>query len=447
MKLFLSLALLTMFLGASTAAQLVPMRAPTAKIAVQSLPPMARPPTPAFDVERATNAYLARVSGTARERSDSYFEGGYLLLVVDAAWAIAVSALLLWSRFSATMRNVAQRMTRSRFFQASIYAAEYVVATTVLTLPLTLYEGFFREHAYGLSNQTFAGWMRDFVVGFAFTLAGAVVLLTLIYAAVRAAPRTWWIWSTGIYTAGLFLLIVITPVFIAPAFNSYTPLPESVLKHQILTMARGNGIPASNIYEFDASKQTTRISANVSGFLGTTRISMNDNLMRQATPAEIKAILGHEMGHYVLDHQVFLITGSGLVALAAFAFVNWAFGWLIIRFGERWEVRRIDDPAGLPVLMAAVTFFLLLATPVQNTITRTVEAQADIFGLNTARQPDGFATAALKLSTYRKLDPSSLEEFVFYDHPSGRTRIFGAMRWKAAHLDDPDIKAGPASPQ
>jgi STE24 endopeptidase len=98
------------------------------------------------------------------------------------------------------------------------------------------------------------------------------------------------------------------------------------------------------------------------------------------------------------------------------------------------------------VFVALLSIFFVLATPVTNTISRTLEAQADIFGLNAARQPDGFATATLKLSEYRKLDPSPLEEFIFYDHPSGRTRIAGAMRWKAWHLTDPDIKAGPVSP-
>jgi STE24 endopeptidase len=110
-------------------------------------------------------------------------------------------------------------------------------------------------------------------------------------------------------------------------------------------------------------------------------------------------------------------------------------------------VRTIDDPAGLPILAAMLGVFALISTPIQNTITRTAETQADMYGLNTARQPDGFATVTLKLSTYRKLDPGPLEEFVFYDHPSGRTRLWEAMRWKAEHLNDADIKAGPVSPQ
>jgi len=131
----------------------------------------------------------------------------------------------------------------------------------------------------------------------------------------------------------------------------------------------------------------------------------------------------------------------------AFGFAAWGFNALTSVFGGVWDVRSIDDPAGLPVLMALVTFFFLVATPVTNTITRTQEAQADIFGVNAARQPDGFADAALHLSEYRKLEPSPLEEFVFFDHPSGRNRIHMMMVWKKEHLNDADIKAGPVSPQ
>jgi STE24 endopeptidase len=442
---FAILAILLLFAPSASWAQTAPNRAPTVKADVQALPPMAsfKP----FDPVRATNLYLARVSGAAREKSDSYFEGGYVLLVVDALYAIAVSALLLWGHISSRMRDLAQGWTRSRFWQVPIYVALYFVLTTVLTLPLTIYEGFIREHAYGLSNQNFWQWFRDFLVGSGFELIATIVVLTLIYAAIRAAKQSWWIWGTAIVVVGLFVQITVTPVFIAPAFNTYTPLPDSQLKRDILAMAQGNGIPAQNIYEFDASKQTDRISANVSGFLGTTRISLNDNLMKQGTPAEIKAVLGHEMGHYVLSHQVILVTWIGLLFAVGFAFANSGFLVLTNIFGGNWDVRTIDDPAGLPVLMALATVFLLVTTPVQNTIIRTCEAQADIFGLNTARQPDGFATSALKLSNYRKLDPSPLEEFLFYDHPSGHTRIFNAMRWKAAHINDPDIKTGPASPQ
>jgi STE24 endopeptidase len=414
-------------------------------VSVRPLPPIAQ--AAKFDPVKATNAYLATVKGEARAKSDSYFEGGYVLLLVDAIYAIAVSALLLWLRISAGIRNYAQRRTRSRFWQAAIYIAAYFVLTTVITFPLSVYEGFIREHAYGLSNQNFVQWFGDFATGFGVNFAAFIIIGSAIYAIIRRTKTTWWVWSSLAMAGFLFIGMVIEPVFIAPLFNTYYPLPESPVKQQILSLARSEGIPVTNVYEFDASKQSKRISANVSGAFGTTRISMTDNLLKRCTPREIMAVLGHEMGHYVLNHNAIGLTWFGLLFFVAFAFVNWGFRRLVNVFGGNWDVRTIDDPAGLPVLMALAAFFFLIATPVENTITRTIEQQADVFGINAARQPDGFATVTLKLSEYRKLDPSPLEEFVFYDHPSGRTRIWTAMRWKAGHLNDPDIKAGPVSPQ
>jgi STE24 endopeptidase len=424
-----------------------PVAAPTTEIPVASLPAPPQAALPKFDVGKATNAYLAEVKGQARQKSDSYFEGDYVLLFVDALYAIAISALLLWSRASAAIRNFAQRWTRSRFWQVPIYVAIYTVAVTVLTFPLTLYEDFFREHAYGLSNQNFMQWFGDFATAFAVTLIASMIVITVIYAVIRGTPRFWWAWGTLVTVVFLILINVLFPVFVAPLFNHYQPLKDGPLKTHILSVARSEGIPVTNVYEFDASKQSKRISANVSGAFGTTRISLNDNLLNRSTPREIIAVLGHEMGHYVLDHTTRLVMMNGLVFLVGFAFAAWGFNILTGIFGGNWDVRSVEDPAGLPVLVALATFFFLLATPVTNTITRTTEAQADIFGVNAVRQPDGFALATLQLSEYRKLDPSPLEEFVFYDHPSGRSRIHMMMQWKAEHLNDPDIKAGPVSPQ
>ncbi|HEY5336860.1 MAG TPA: M48 family metallopeptidase [Rhizomicrobium sp.] len=426
-----------------------PAAAPISTVHVSALPLIAKasPPPVTFDAEKATNAYLAQVKGDARAKSDSYFEGGYVLIFVDAFYAIAISALLLWTKASAAIRDFAQRRTRSRFWQVPIYVVIYFVGITVLGFPLTLYEDFFREHAYGLSNQNFLQWFGDFTTGFGVSLVIFVILLTIIYSVIRATRRFWWAWGTLVTVVFLIVAGALAPVFISPLFNHYQPLKEGPLKTQILSIARSEGIPVTNVYEFDASKQSKRISANVSGALGTTRISLNDNLLNRSTPREIIAVLGHEMGHYVLDHTTRLLMMTGLLFFVGFAFTAWGFNVLTLIFGGNWDVRTVDDPAGLPVLAALATFFFLLATPVQNTITRTTEAQADIFGVNAVRQPDGFALATLQLSEYRKLDPTPLEEFVFYDHPSGRSRISMMMRWKAEHLNDPDIKAGPVSPQ
>lgn len=434
-----------MFMATPSLAQDTPSAAPTATVSVAKLPPAVTSAN--FDPDKATQAYLAQVSGKARAQSDAYFEGGYWLLLVDTLYSIVVAALLLWLKISARMRNLAQSITRSRFWQVPIYVIQFVIATVVLTFPLTVYEAFFREHTYGLSNQTFLQWFGDFGIGFGINLLAMTVLLTIIYAVVRASQRLWWLWGTVVAVIFLAFMMFIGPVFISPLFNHYEPLKPGPLKTEILSLAKANGIPATDVYEFDASRQTKRISANVSGFLGTTRISLNDNLLKRCSDREILAVLGHEMGHYVLDHSAILLTWIGLVFLVGFAFVNWGFRFMAAIFGGNWDVRTIDDPAGLPLIMALFSAYMLVTTPVQNTIIRTAETQADIFGLNAARQPDGFATVSLKLAEYRKLDPGKWEEVFFYDHPSGRNRIHMSMQWKAAHINDPDIAAGPVSPQ
>ncbi len=445
-RLFTALAVLVLAaaFGTPAHAQAGPSAAPTSHIEVAQLPPAG---VASFDPHKAVDAYLAQVSGKERARSDAYFEGGYVLQVVDVLYALVVAGLLLWLKISSRMREIAAGITRHRFLQAPLYAVQYLVVTTIVGLPLTIYEGFVREHNYGLSNQTFLQWAGEFGINFLLGLVGFTILLTLIYTAARAVKRRWWIWATGLMVVFLIVQMMVYPVYIAPLTNHYAPLPDSAMKSAILSLGRSQGIPANDVYVFDASKQSNKISANVSGMFGTTRISLTDNLLNRCTPSEVLAVVGHEMGHYVLNHAATMITWFGLVFLVVFWLIDKAFHGLISIFGGNWDVRSIDDPAGLPAVVALLSLFMFLATPVTNTIIRTNEVQADIFGLDAVRQPDAFATVVLKLAEYRKLDPSPLEEFVFYDHPSGRTRIWEAMRWKKYHINDPDIMAGPISPQ
>ncbi len=246
----------------------------------------------------------------------------------------------------------------------------------------------------------------------------------------RRAGRSWWLWATGVVIAVSIVGATIGPVFIAPIFNSYTRLTDARVRDPILSMARANGITADAVYVVDQSRQTTRISANVSGLLGTERISLNDNLLRRCSLAEIEAVLGHEMGHYVLNHVYKMLMEIAIVIAFGFALVGKGFD----RLAPRWRIRSIGDLAGLPLVALLFSVYQFAATPINNTIVRTQEYEADIFGLNAARQPDGFANAALKLGDYRKLNPGPIEEFIFFDHPSGHTRIYSAMRWKAENL-------------
>jgi STE24 endopeptidase len=233
----------------------------------------------------------------------------------------------------------------------------------------------------------------------------------------------------------LFLAFVslIAPVYIAPLFNKYKILEDARIKDPILSMARANGIPATNVYEFDASEQSNRVSANVSGFANTLRISLNDNLLKRCTLPEIETTMGHEMGHYVLNHEYKGLIMMGVVIVIAFAFANWGLNFALARWGEGWGIRGMTDVAVLPLAVIVFSLFFFVTTPVGNTITRTMEFEADMYGLNAARQPDGEANVDMLLGEYRKLDPSPMEEFIFFDHPSGRTRITAAMRWKAEH--------------
>ena len=389
-----------------------------------------------MDPEEATRAYLARMAPEKKKRSDAYFEGGYWLRLWEFLYGVAVAWLLLRLGWSAGMRNFAERAARVRPAQTFIYWGQYAAVTALLLFPLTVYRGFYREHQYGLATQTFGPWFGDRLKELAVLIVFGGLAVVVLYAVLRRAPKTWWIW--GSLTAIVFVVLsfLISPVYFFPLFNKYTPLQDEAIRGPILSLARANGIPADNVYVMDASRQTTRISANVSGLFGTLRITLNDNLLKRCTLPEIEAVLGHEMGHYVLNHLYKGIVFQGILIVIGFAFIRSAFDALWRRRGGRWGVRGVTDVAGAPIFTLLIAVYLFVLTPVTNSITRTLEIEADMYGLNASRQPDGFAEVSLKLSDYRKLDPGKLEELVLYDHPSGRTRIFSAMRWKAEHLDD-----------
>lgn len=388
---------------------------------------------PAFDINAAVEAYLAKMPPARRARSNAYFEGGYWLLLWDFLTSAVAMWLLLRFRWSARMRDLAERITRFRPLQTAIYWIQFIVVTAVLTFPMTMYEGYFREHKYDLLNQTFGPWMRDQAVGLAVSVVLGAILIVPLFGLVRRLGKSAWVWGAVLMIVFFAFVSLIAPVYISPLFNKYKTLEDSRIKDPILSMARANGIPATNVYEFDASQQSNRVSANVSGFASTLRISLNDNLLKRCTLPEIETTMGHEMGHYVLNHAYKGLVMIGVVIVIGFAFLNWGIQFALARWGEKWGVRGITDVAVLPLAVIVFSVYFLLMTPVTNTITRTMEFEADMYGLNAARQPDGEANVDMLLGEYRKLDPTPLEEFIFFDHPSGRTRITAAMRWKAEH--------------
>ena len=386
-----------------------------------------------FDVNAAVDAYLGKMPPPERARSNAYFEGGYWLLLWDFLSTVVVMWILLRFRWSMRMRELAEHITRFRSLQTVIYWVQFIILVFVLTFPLTVYEGYFREHKYGLLNQTFGPWMRDQAVMLAVSVVLGGILIVPLFGLVRRLEKSWWVWGAVVTILFLTFVSLIAPVYISPLFNRYTKLQDSQIKDAILSMARANGIPATDVYEFDASRQSNRVSANVSGFAGTQRISLNDNLLKRCTLPEIETTMGHEMGHYVLNHAYKGLVMFGVLVVLGFAFLNWCINISLARWGESWGIRGITDVAVLPLAIIGLSVYFFLMTPVTNTISRTMEFEADMYGLNSARQPDGEANVDLMLGEYRKLDPGLVEEFIFFDHPSGRTRITAAMRWKAEH--------------
>ncbi len=387
-----------------------------------------------FDANAATEAYLAQIPAEKTARSNAYFEGGYWLILWDFVYGVIVALLLLNLRWSARMRDLAERVTRFKPVHTFVYWTEYVVLTYVLGFPLTVYEGYLREHQYGLATQTFGPWMGDQVKETAVNLVLGGILFMVLVGIVRRLRKTWWIWGSAVTIAFFIITALIFPVFITPLFNKVTRLNDPKIVEPILSMARANGIPAKDVFEIDASRQSTRMSANVSGFANTMRITLNDNLLRRGSPEEIQAVMGHEMGHYVLNHIYKSIIFLSIVIVLAFVYIFRSVDWALHRWGEKWRIRGLGDTAVLPLVVLLISILFFVLTPILNTYTRTEEHEADMYGLNTSRQPDGFAQAAIHLGEYRKMSPGPIEEWIFFDHPSGRNRIYDAMRWKSENL-------------
>ncbi len=434
------------------------MVALAAGVAAFAVPALAEAPVPVapFDVTEATRAYLDTLQGAARAKSNAYFEGGYWLILWGALVSIMIDGAILRFGLSARFRDMGERVFKAKAGVTWITALLYTLVSFVITLPWSIYTGFVREKQYGLMNQTFGAWAGDQAKGLAIALVLVPLIVMAIYAVIRRSPKHWWIYGTGVVAVFMTIGAIIAPVYLAPLFNTYKELPASPARTRIVEMAKANNIPADHIYLFDASRQTKRISANVSGLGPTIRISVNDNLINRTTLPETAAVVGHEMGHYVLGHARRGLLYLVLLAAAALWIVSRVAPALIKRHGERWGVRNLADPASLPVLSILLAIMGLVATPITNTITRTAESDADAFGLNAAREPDGFALAAMQLSEYRKIQPDPLEEMVFYDHPSGATRVRMSMQWKKDHVPNavmvtpppmvPDAPAGQITP-
>ena len=313
-----------------------------------------------------------------------------------------------------------------------VISALYLLFDFVLELPWSAYAQWWRQKRYGLTSQPFGGWLTEQVMGLAITVVTGVIFLLLLYLLMRRAPKSWWAWAGGLAVVAIAFMLVIGPVFIEPLFNKYTPAPPGPVRDAVVTLAKKAGVPSDKIYIYNGSKQSNRYTANVSGLGSSARVAMSDTMFTKgADIAEVRGVVGHEMGHYKRGHVLWMTLALGALSVLAFWLTNRLFPYAAVWL--RADVSSIADPAGLPVLVAVITTLALLATPLLSTLTRLQEADADSFSLEYANEPDGLSKALVKTIEYRASSPSDLEEFIFYDHPSVEHRVRKAMDWKAAH--------------
>ena len=386
-----------------------------------------------FDPAAATAQWLATLSPQETARAIAYTHGSHWLIL----WSFLVSALVAWiivrTGLLVAIRSRIERRRRRPILTSFAVALVYSGMSWALTLPWAIYQGWWREKQYGLTSQALGGWLGEAVIGAAISVVATSLLLVAIYALIRRARRFWWAWAAGVTAAFIVIGLVLAPLVIEPIFNTYTPAPNGPVRDAVVTLAKQTGTPSDKIFIYNGSKQSDRYTANVSGLFGTARVAMSDTMFKQgADLAEVRGVVGHEMGHYVRAH--ILWTVGILVLLSVLAF------WLTDRlYPVAHRVLRADrvgdisDPAGLPVLALVLAFLGVLGTPVFATMTRTMEEDADHFSLVHANEPDGLSKALIKTAEYRAPSPSAIEEFLFYDHPSVENRIRRAMEWKATH--------------
>ncbi len=387
--------------------------------------------TNAIDPAAETARYLATLPPEVHEKATAYTQGGYWMLLWGALVAVAVSWLIIRSGVLTKLRSGVERARPRPWLAALAVLPVAVVLEELLSLPWSIYADWFREKSYGMTSQPLGGWLGEWAIGAVFGVVVSVLVLLAIYWLLRRARKTWWIWATGVSTAVLVLVLVLAPIFLLPLFNTYKPAPEGPVRDAIVAMAKANNIPSDKIFIYDGSKQSNRYTANVTGLFGSAQINMSDTMFRAgADMSEIRAVVGHEMGHYARGHILSRLVATAVLLMIGFWLVDRLFPLAARLLGAR-DVKGIEDPAGLPVLMAVLAVLGLVATPAFNSITRLSEADADNYSLEVAGEPDGLAKALIQTVEYRAATPSRLEEVLFYSHPSVSWRIRNAMEWKA----------------
>ena len=386
----------------------------------------------AFDPNAATARYIDSLGPVALEKAHHYTVGKEWMIF----WSLLVAAIVTWLivRSRILDRIDAKIGEKRRNIGALVIAFVYFIAAAILTLPWSIYADWWREKTYGRTSQPFSDWLLQ--AGLA-TLISAIIgaiFLVCVYWLIRRTGKRWWLWSGGLTAVAIAFLSLLSPVLIEPLFNHYTAIPPGQVRDAVVEMAGRAGVPQERVFMYNGSRQSNNFTANAGGVGSTARVAISDVAFKNATLDEVRAVTGHEIGHYVLKHTWWGILFTSIGTIILLWVVDRTFPWFATRFGSR---ASLPDARGLPVLIFMATLFGVLTLPVSNTFSRTLEAQADMYSLRTENRPDALSTSLVKTAEYRYPRPNPIEEVIFYDHPSVERRVHTAMEWKAHHPEPP----------
>jgi STE24 endopeptidase len=392
-------------------------------------------PAPAEEKQADDKRFEVQVTDEMRRhsrlRDTLYFAG--------TAWSFGVLALILITGLSRRMRDAAARVTKKPFLLAMLYIVLFTLAAAVLEFPLTYYSDFVVPHQFDLTEQSFGSWMGDMFKGLAVNLVIGSVIGALALLAIRKIRR-WWIviWLSTVPL--IILIVVIQPVVLDPIFNKFEPLQDQVLKQKLLDLASRAGIEGGRVYQVNKSKQTKTMNAYVNGIGPTNRIVMWDTLLAKMNHDEVLGVMGHEMGHYVMNHiwksLAFFLGVSVIVFYCAYLLYEPG----LQRWGSRWGATERGDPASLPWLLLIASVIGFLLSPVLSGYSRSNEHKADMFALELTHLNEPFATAFVKMAEDSKRDPSPhpFIKFWRYTHPPIAERIPFALSYKPWEKGEPN---------
>ena len=381
-----------------------------------------------MNVEAATARYIDSLGAANLEKAAAYTVGNHWILL----WNLVVAGIVTWLivKWGLLDRIEARIAERRRGLRAFTVSLTYFLVSAVMTLPWTIYASWYRETSYGRTSQPIGDFLFQATLSTVISSLIAALFLMGVYWLIRRTGKRWWLWSGGLVAAGLAFVILLSPVLIEPLFNKYEPVPAGEVRDAVVEMAGRAGIPPEKIYMFNGSRQSNNFTANAGGVGNTARVAISDVALKSASLDEVRAVTGHEIGHYVLKHTWYGILFFSVAAILLFWLADRLFPRVARAFGSNASV---GDPRGLPVLMFIGAAFMLLISPLLNSFARTIETDADQYSLETENKPDGLASALVKTAEYRYPRPGKLEEIIFYDHPSVEARVRRAMQWKADH--------------